>query len=88
MTDVRQVWMLDFDDAGWPVRLHAIVATENAGQPDEVRVTACGVRATAQNHPRGWWDFPVGALPTGPDLIHCAAPRVSAGDVPAVHTGE
>jgi hypothetical protein len=66
-------WMLDFDASGhWPVRAHEIVAVENPGHPDEVRVTACGYRAMKSNHPRGWWGSPRGEMPlSGPDDIHC-----------------
>lgn len=65
-------WMLDFDASGYhPIRAHEIMAVENPG-PDEVRITACGYRATKINHLRGWWAEIPGKMPLdGPDAIHC-----------------
>jgi len=62
------LWAMDIDDSYQPVRAHKIVAVEQAGL---VRVTACGLRLTALNHPLGWWQMAYGALPLQPQHVHC-----------------
>lgn len=65
------VWMLDMDEDDWPVLAHQIVGVEHEGQRDEVRLTACGRRVTAEMHPRGWWSFPPGRFPLAANAVHC-----------------
>jgi hypothetical protein len=73
--DQKSTWMLDLDPDGWPVLAHEI-ATVERGNTGEARITACGQRATAATHPRGWWSTPRGELPlSGEGDIHCWVSR-------------
>lgn len=55
---------------GNPIAAHQIVSEEDGGK---TRITACGKRLTASNHPRGWWTTRPGELPLGGELVHCIA---------------
>lgn len=68
------LWALDLDDNGNPVRSHRIVRREQglAWPGQEIRVTACGLRFDADNHPDGWWLVDPGELPLAQaDANHC-----------------
>lgn len=55
---------------GNPIAAHQIVSEEDGGK---ARITACGKRLTASNHPRGWWTTRPGELPLADHAIHCTA---------------
>jgi hypothetical protein len=71
MSDEPNLWMLDLDAEGWPRRAHLIVE-----ERDGVRTTACGERATAGTHPRGWWSTRAGSLPLVRRYVHCGVDRM------------
>lgn len=72
---MAELWAMDLDGKGIPVRAHRVVNTEmqwrKSVYPEEVRVTACGERRTAESHPDGWWTTEAGFLPLLPEHVHC-----------------
>jgi hypothetical protein len=71
MSDDPNLWMLDLDEKKRPLRAHLIVE-----ERDGVRTTACGERATAGKHPRGWWTTRAGSLPLVRRCVHCGVDRM------------
>lgn len=70
------LWALDLDNNGYPVLAHRIVNIERRHRktqpdPEETRVTACGMRLTVTNHPHGWWYVVNGELPIQVQYCHC-----------------
>jgi hypothetical protein len=67
-------WAMDIDPTTkQPTGAHLIVAVENLGERDEVRITACGQRRTQDSHPHGWWSTAAGQLPLQSHAVHCGA---------------
>jgi hypothetical protein len=69
------LWALDINSDGWPQRAHQIVQDDGV-----VRVTACGQRKTAGNHPRGWQEFPKGELPLAASAICCQEEKMEISE--------
>lgn len=76
MSDAEEVtWAMDICTEinhpwyGQPIAAHQIIREEDEGK---TRITACGLRLTRSNHPRGWWTSPPGKLPLAEHAIHCA----------------
>lgn len=76
----NDMWALDLDDDGNPIRAHRITRVENTlpGFPEkEIRWTACGERRSPETHPRGWWLCSKGQLPLGlASANHCGVRKV------------
>jgi hypothetical protein len=65
------LWAMDIDSyTNTPVSAHRVVA-DGEGTEQRVKITACGLRLTEVNHPRGWWTMPEGELPLQSQHVHC-----------------